>query len=150
MQDASELLDARPDLSQVCGPQLAALDALLAPEWPPLWRELCTSCFVTLRHLAQGGAAGLDADADAGQLARLALALTLGLAQDFGGQPLYIPVGAALMSAAKTRRIVAALCSGNSYAAVARRHGVTERRVRQIEAAWRAAEMEKRQGRLPL
>lgn len=36
MQDASELLDARPDLSQVCGPQLAALDAQLAPEWPPL------------------------------------------------------------------------------------------------------------------
>ena len=110
--------------------------------------SLCTSCFVTLRHLAQGGAAGPNADA--GQLVRLALALTLGLAQDFGGQPLYIPVGAALMSAAKTRRIVAALCSGNSYAAVARRHGVTERRVRQIEAAWRAAEMEKRQGRLPL
>ena len=142
MQDASELLDARPDLSQVCGPQLAALDALLAPEWPPLWRELCTSCFVTLRHLAQGGAAGLDADA--GQLARLALA------QDFGGQPLYIPVGAALMSAAKTRRIVAALRSGGSYAAVARQSGVTERRVRQIEAAWRAAEFEKRQGRLAL
>ena len=148
MQDASELLDARPDLSEVCGPQLAALDALLAPEWPPLWRELCTSCFVTLRHLAQGGAAGLDADAH--DLARLALALTLGLAQDFGGQPLYSPVGAALMSAAKTRRIVAALRSGSSYATVARRHGVTERRVRQIEAAWRAAEMEKRQGKLPL
>ena len=54
------------------------------------------------------------------------------------------------MSVAKTRRIVAALRSGNSYATVARRHGVTERRVRQIEAAWRAAEMEKRQGRLPL
>ena len=148
MQSITDLLDTRPELSEITGAQLAALQEQLAPEWPPLWRELCTSCFITLRHLAQGGAAGLDADAH--DLARLALALTLGLAQDFGGQPLYIPVGAALMSAAKTRRIVAALRSGGSYATVARRHGVTERRVRQIEAAWRAAEMEKRQGRLPL
>ena len=114
--------------------------------WRPSGRPCGASCAPAASLPC--GAAGLDADA--GQLARLALALTLGLAQDFGGQPLYIPVGAALMSAAKTRRIVAALCSGNSYAAVARRHGVTERRVRQIEAAWRAAEMEKRQGRLPL
>ena len=76
--------------------------------------------------------------------------LTIGLAQDMGGQPLYIPVGAWITHAAKAARVVEALQKGRPYAAVAHAEGLTERRVRQIERAWRAAELERRQGKLDL
>ena len=145
MQELDCLMNQRPDLSAISGAQLAPLEALFAPEWPQTWRDLCRSHYITLLHLA-----GQPDAAQAQHLARQALALTRGLAQDLGGQPVYIPVGVALCSAARAQRVAAALRQGASYASVARAERLTERRVRQIEAAWRAAEMQKRQGRLPL
>ena len=142
--DSLDLLAAdRPDLAELSAEQIAPLERLFAPEWTDTWRDLARSHFITLLSLR-----GQEQPPE--QLARLAVALTIGLAQDVGGQPLYIPVGAWIAHTAKAARVVASLRKGLPYAAVAHEEGVTERRVRQIEAAWRAAELERRQGKLDL
>lgn len=70
-------------------------------------------------------------------LASLAVALTLGIAQDEGGTQPYIPVGADVMSSARARRVVELLERGQSYKQVADETGITASRVRNIERAWR-------------
>lgn len=133
----------RPDLAELTAEQLAPLERLFSGDWTDTWRDLARSHYVTLLSLP-----GQDQAPE--QLARTAVALTVGLAQDVGGQPLYIPVGAWIAHTARAARVVAELGKGLSYAAVAHAEGLTERRVRQIESAWRAAEIERRQGKLDL
>lgn len=139
----AEMFD-RLDLVELTSEQLAPLEALMAPAWPETWRDLATSHYITLLS-----APGSDA-VPAASLASLSVALTMGVAQDLGGTQPYIPVGASVMSGARTRRVIQLLESGSSYKQVADSTGITAARVRIIERAWRHEQMALRQGTLPL
>jgi Mor family transcriptional regulator len=138
-----EMFD-RPDLEEVTQVTLAPLTALLPAQWPATWCELATSHFVTLR-----AAPGSD-KADAGALAQLAMALALGIAQDIGGTQPYIPVGACAAAGARAKRAIEMLGARCSYQEAARATGLTENRVRKIEAEWRREQIALRQGKLDL
>lgn len=130
---------ALQDLSTL---QLEPLHMRMPADWPDVWRELATSHYVTL--LSAPGASEVAEPL----LAQLAIALTLGVAQDLGGSQPYIPVGAMLMANAKARRAVEMLGAGASYRDAAQATGLTESRVRQIEAEWRRQQIALRQGKL--
>lgn len=134
----------RLGLTELRPEQIAPLDTLFSPEWPDVWRELATSHFITL--MSAPGSQSVAPSA----LAQLAMALTLGIAQDLGGSQPYIPVGSMLASNAKARRVIEMRAQGASYRDVAIATGLTESRVRQIEAEWQRQQMAQRQGRLPL
>lgn len=138
-----EMFD-RPDLEETTQQQLAPLTALLPTDWPPTWCDLATSHFVTL--LAAPGSHRADPVA----LAQLAMALALGIAQDIGGTQPYIPVGALAAAGARARRAIELLGARCSYQEAARATGLTENRVRKIEAEWRKQQIAQRQGRLDL
>ena len=138
-----EMFD-RIDLVDMTPAQILPLESLLPPGWPDTWRDLATSHYITLVSAPGAGAVELAA------LARLAVALTLGVAQDLGGTQPYIPVGADVMSSARARRVVELLEQGQSYKQVADETGITVSRVRNIERAWRREQIALRQGTLPL
>ena len=134
----------RLDLTELTQEQLAPLEALMKPEWSETWRDLATSHYITLVS-----APGADS-VELSSLARLAVALTLGIAQDLGGTQPYIPVGADVMSSARARRVIDLLKQGLGYRQAADATGLTESRVRQIESEWRKQQMALRQGQLQL
>jgi hypothetical protein len=136
MQPARE----RPDLSDLTPEQIAPLEALLPEGFPDTWRDFARSHFLTLLWL-HTGRAPVD-------LAAEAIELTRGIAQDMGGSQPYIPTGFQLASSAKMQRVIQLLADGMGYSGVARATGLTERRVRRIESAWRAEQLALRQGRL--
>ena len=138
-----EMFD-RIDLVDMTPAQILPLESLLPPGWPDTWRDLATSHYITLVS-----APGADS-VDLSSLARLAVALTLGIAQDLGGSQPYIPVGADVMSSARARRVIELLGQRLSYKQVADATGLTESRVRQIESEWRKQQMLLRQGQLQL
>ena len=134
----------RMDIAGMTPAQIQPLEALIPPGWPDTWRELATSHYVTLVS-----APGTETR-EMSSLAGLAIALTLGIAQDLGGTQPYIPVGAEVMSSARARRVVDLLSQGQGYRQVADATGLTKSRVRQIEYEWRKQQIDLRQGRLQL
>ena len=138
-----EMFD-RLDLAELTAEQLAPLEALMTPAWSDTWRDLATSHYITLVSAPGAGAVELAS------LARLAVALTLGVAQDLGGTQPYIPVGADVMSSARARRVIDLLKQGLGYRQAADATRLTESRVRQIESEWRKQQMALRQGQLQL
>ncbi len=134
----------RLDLTELTQEQLAPLEALMPPGWPDVWRSFATSFYITLLSAPGSGTVPPTS------LASLAVALTLGIAQDEGGTQPYIPVGADVMSSARARRVVELLERGQSYKQVADETGITASRVRNIERAWRREQIALRQGTLPL
>lgn len=134
----------RLDLTELTQEQLAPLEALMKPEWSDTWRDLATSHYITLVSAPGAGAVELAA------LARLAVALTLGIAQDLGGTQPYIPIGTDVMSSARARRVIEMLGLRCSYKEVADATGITVSRVRNIQRAWRDEQFALRQGALPL
>lgn len=134
----------RPELADLNSEQIAPLEALLPSEWPDIWRDLATSQYVTLVSAPGAGTVPTS------QLAQLAMALTMGIAQDMGGTQPYIPVGIALSSNAKARAVQQALATGRSYRDIAAEFRLTISRVRQIEAIWRREQFERRQMRFEL
>ena len=138
-----EMFD-RLDLTELTQEQLAPLEALMPPGWPDVWRSFATSFYITLLSAPGSGTVPPTS------LASLAVALTLGIAQDEGGTQPYIPVGADVMSSARARRVVELLERGQSYKQVADETGITASRVRNIERAWRRGQIALRQGTLPL
>ena len=134
----------RLDLTELTQEQLAPLEALMPPGWPDVWRSFATSFYITLLSAPGSGTVPPTS------LASLAVALTLGIAQDEGGTQPYIPVGADVMSSARARRVVELLERGQSYKQVADETGITASRVRNIERAWRREQIAARQGRLQL
>ena len=125
----------RLDITQLKAEQLEPLESLFTESWSDTWRDLATSQYLTLLS-----APGSDAVAQT-QLARLAVSLTMGIAQDLGGTQPYIPVGAEVMTSARTQRVLELLRRGKSYKAVATATGITASRVRNIERAWRHEQM---------
>ena len=81
-------------------------------------------------------------------MARVATAQLQHLAAEKGGKAIYLAKGVAAMLAARDELIWREF-NGRNYAELARRHGLTEMRVRQIVAEQRARDMAQRQGRLP-
>lgn len=138
-----EMFD-RLDLTELTQEQLAPLEALMPPGWPDVWRSFATSFYITLLSAPGSGTVPPTS------LASLAVALTLGIAQDEGGTQPYIPVGADVMSSARARRVVELLERGQSYKQVADETGITASRVRNTERAWRREQLALRQGTLPL
>ena len=134
----------RLDLTELTQEQLAPLEALMPPGWPDVWRSFATSFYITLLSAPGSGTVPPTS------LASLAVALTLGIAQDEGGTQPYIPVGADVMSSARARRVAELLERGQSYKQVADETGITASRVRNIERAWRREQLALRQGTLPL
>lgn len=134
----------RLDISQLTPAQIAPLEAMFSESWPDTWKELAISHYVTLLS-----APGSDAVAQQ-HLAQLAVALTMGIAQDLGGTQPYIPVGAEVMTSARTQRVIELLRRGKSYRDVATVIGITASRVRNIERAWRLEQMSLAQGKLDL
>ena len=134
----------RMDMSQLTCAQVEPLEALFSDSWPDTWKELATSHYVTLLS-----APGSDTVAQT-QLAKLAVALTMGIAQDLGGTQPYIPGGAEVMTSARTQRVIELLRKGKSYRDVATVIGITASRVRNIERAWRHEQMSLAQGKLDL
>ena len=134
----------RMDMSQLTCAQVEPLEALFSDSWPDTWKELATSHYVTLLS-----APGSDTVAQT-QLAKLAVALTMGIAQDLGGTQPYIPVGAEVMTSARTQRVIELLRKGKSYRDVATVIGITASRVRNIERTWRHEQMSLAQGKLDL
>lgn len=134
----------RMDLSNVTADQMAPLESLMTPAWSDTWRDLAVSHYLTL--ISAPGSGSVPSSA----LASLAVALTMGIAQDLGGTQPYIPVGTDVMSSARTRRVIELLGKGMPYKAVADETGLTASRVRNIERAWRREQMAARQGVLPL
>lgn len=134
----------RMDPTELTVAQLEPLEALMPREWPELWREFATSLYITLVSAPGSGAV------PPGQLASLAIQLALGLAADFGGSQPYIPTGALLASSSKARRVIELLGQRMSYRDVAKSVGLTEPRVRRIEADYRRQQWSQRQGALPL
>ena len=96
----------RLDLTELTQEQLAPLEALMPPGWPDVWRSFATSFYITLLSAPGSGTVPPTS------LASLAVALTLGIAQDEGGTKPYIPVGADVMSSARARRVVELLERG--------------------------------------
>lgn len=137
MFERLELVDMSPA-------RLDPLTGLMPASWPDTWRELATSHFATL--LSAPGASGVPPHA----LAQLAMALTLGIAQDLGGTQPYIPVGAMLAASARARRAMDMRQRGASYKQAADATGLTENRIRKIEAEWHREQIAQRQGRLQL
>jgi len=134
----------RLDLSELSVEQVAPLEALFESSWSDTWRELATSHYITL--LSAPGSDAVPKE----QLARLAVELTMGVAQDLGGTQPYIPAGAAVMTSARTRRVIELLQRGRSYREVGTVVGMTADRVRKIERAWRQEQISLSQGRLDL
>lgn len=134
----------RIDAADLTAVQIAPLESLLPPDFPDTWRDLATSLFTTL--LSAPGSDAVDASA----LARLAIAQTMGIAQDMGGTQPYIPVGAMLAHSAKARRVIELIQQGHGYRDVARLTELTVVRIRQIEGEWRAQQIALRQGKLNL
>ncbi|MDF1486689.1 helix-turn-helix domain-containing protein [Ramlibacter sp. H39-3-26] len=134
----------RLDLAELTAEQLAPLEALMTPSWSDTWRDLATSHYLTLLSAPESEAA------DTASIARMAVALTMGVAQDLGGTQPYIPVGAGMMSSARTRRVIEMRAAGLPYKDVADACGITASRVRNIERAWRREQIALRQGSLAL
>lgn len=137
MFERLELVDLSPA-------RLEPLAAQMPASWPETWRDFATSHFVTL--LSAPGSSNVPPHA----LAQLAMALTLGIAQDQGGTQPYIPVGAMLAASARARRAMEMRQRGASYKQAADATGLTENRIRKIEAEWHREQIALRQGRLAL
>jgi Mor family transcriptional regulator len=90
-----------------------------------VWRELAELNYLTLRSLSE-----LAAVPDK-VIAFAAVALVYQLARDFGGNAVYIAKGSVLRSAQTAAEIVNEN-RGNNTRAIAKKHNLTQMRVRQI------------------
>jgi Mor family transcriptional regulator len=131
----------RPELHDLTAEQIGPLEALMTGAVPATWRDFARSHYLTLLALHAARAPA--------ELATEAVELTRGIAQDLGGSQPYIPVGHFFAADAKAMRVVNGF-TGDNHRELATRENITESRVRQILAAWRNEQFERRQGTLAL
>ena len=109
--------------------QVAPLDAILPKLAPDVWREIALSVFVTL--LSNKNWREMPEE-------QLALKSMEGVAIDLGGQQPYIPTGDNLVRADwRRKKVLEMLAEGVAYADAGRAVGITESRVRKIQAVER-------------
>ena len=131
--------------------EAAELERLMPAGLTEPMRELALCLFTVLaRRDERCGQGAPDADWQAALrgLAQLALEQLQYLSGHMGGGGFYLAKGVAAMLAARDELIWREF-NGRNYAELARAHGLTEMRVRQIVAEQRARDMAQRQGRLP-
>lgn len=123
----------RLKLHELSVAQIEPLEKLFTPQWPDVWKDLARCFFITL--ISQPA----QPVKPAMQPQDLAVALTLGMAQDFGGTQPYIPCGQLQAAKERTDKAIALLRAGHDYQAVAQACGLTASRVRNIERQNRLA-----------
>ena len=131
--------------------EVAELECQLPAGLTEPMRELALRLYTVLvRRDARCGQAAPDADWQAALRAQAQLAMEQlqYLSGHMGGGGFYLAKGVAAMLAARDELIWREF-NGRNYAELARRHGLTEMRVRQIVAEQRARDVQQRQGRLP-
>ncbi len=129
----------RRRLEQVTAADLAPLERVLDPEYPERLRDMCTVIFLALQDHGQDTPA-----------AELALALTEAVSLELGGGSFYMHKGFVFRQGLTKRdREIAEQARSNNLHILARRHGITEMRVRQIVDAYRQEQFLARQGQLP-
>ena len=124
-------LTKRPDLSRLTSADVAPIEALIATDWPEVWRDLARSAYITMVSYP-ALSEGLQIDH-----AALAVEIARGIARDLGGTQPYIPVGVAIDHRANETKVMDLLRQGQSYKAAADACGITENRARSIERAYR-------------
>lgn len=120
-----------PELLDLTPAQIAPLEARIA-SFPAVWQDFARSHYLTLVSMR---AVPLGAEGCA-EAATLAAELAKGVARDLGGTQPYIPVGTLFVAGEKALRVVQAWRSGKPFAAIATAEGITDRRARQLVAAW--------------
>lgn len=120
-------------------PTNAELAALDAPDkrWPENLANLMDVLMATYQRF------GIDDD----RALDLAQQSALAIGQYQGGRQYYLPCGKSLQLAVRDRRIFLE-ANRNNKVALARRHGMTVRRLEQIVAEQRAVHVSRAQGRL--
>lgn len=124
-------------------PETLDLELLLPTEYPNIWREMAAALYLRLR---KSGAIQGDARAHA----MLAMSLAEAVADAIGGDTIYIPVGHFFHNDARARALIADYTPGMNLAEVARRHGYTPARAKQILRDWARADYQAKQGKLSL
>lgn len=133
MSEASRL-----NLHELSEAQIEPLERLFDPRWPDVWKELARCFFCTLlSQPANSAHPGM-------QPQDLAIALTLGVAQDLGGTQPYIPCGRIHETQVRTEKVLGLLQSGKDYLSVSKECGITLSRVRNIERHHRSARKTKK------
>ena len=118
------------------------LEQLLPTEYPDVWRDIAGALYLQLRDTGVPG--------DVREHARLAMGLTEALADAIGGDTIYIPVGHFLRNDARARALIADYNTSRNLHEVARRHGYTPARAKQILREWARADFQARQGSLAI
>lgn len=117
---------------------LAPLEALLGDDYPERLREMATCMYAQL--LDEQDLQGLGRD----RLAQLAAQLTNALSAELGGGNFYMHKAVAWRLSQRDRQLVNEF-NGSNIPALAHRYRLTETRVRQILAAAKAEEFQRRQ-----
>lgn len=111
---------------------LHAVQEAMDPSAPEIWVELAEILYSPLRS-----APALASVQDV-ELAVCVVQAIYQMASELGGNTLYVPKGVKAVSGQK-KRAIAAEFKGHNHAELARKHGVTDTRVRQILAEQAAA-----------
>ena len=129
----------RRRLEQVTAADLAPLERLLDPEYPDRLRDMCTVIYLALQDHGQ------DIPAE-----ELALALTEAVSLELGGASFYLHKGFLFRKKLTARdREIAEQARHNNIHILARKHNITEMRVRQIVGEYRHEQFLARQDQLP-
>ncbi len=124
---------------------LAPLHALLDPAYPENLQLIAEWLFIQAAEDEEPAPDAPRLD----QLALLALRQTERLSSEIGGMALYLNKGVRYRATLRDREMFE-LFNGHNYDELARRHGLTSTRVRQIIKAMLLDERARRQGKLDL
>ncbi|MGC4077279.1 MAG: helix-turn-helix domain-containing protein [Rubrivivax sp.] len=119
--------ESRYSISDVPAAHMAELEKFFEGYWPETWREIARSVFIAL--LIDLGGKELPPV----RLARAAVVSLESIVAHLGGSQPYISTRSRQREIYRRAAILEELRKGDSYNEVARRHGTTERTVRQIE-----------------
>jgi len=130
--------------------ELAPLEKVTPLDFPEIWGAISVSLYSCLLQEmnAEGDGKPLQAR-EMDLIARMSIELTISLANDIGGDTVYIPVGHYMRAGETARKVISAF-RGNNHQQVAQDVGITVSRVRQILRDYQRNEFEKRQGQLTL
>lgn len=129
----------RRKLEQVTAADLAPLEEVLDPEYPERLRDMATVIYIALQDHGQ------DMPAP-----ELALALTEAVSLELGGGQFYMVKGFLHRKGLTKRdREIAQQSTGYNLHLLARKHNLTDMRIRQIVSAYKHEQFLARQDQLP-
>jgi|GEM_PF-3166023 Mor family transcriptional regulator len=120
------------------------------PDFPEIWSQIAASLYSCMfQEMNSERAEQQLQQRELMLIARMSIQLTISLANDIGGDTVYIPVGHYMRAGETARKVITAF-RGNNHQQVAQDLGITVSRVRQILREYQRSEFEKRQGQLTL